>query len=281
MTYKKPHNVKYVDMAIYVDANIYSPDCDVDTCFQYLYHLFYMLAYKRKFFQNARDYDEYALYGATQVFLRYKNEKQFQQENPLPIIKSCLNYIKKVMYPLKVNFQQDTFAQMFVDELMAEQNTQALAEDMYSKAANSMSTSLRAEFKYYLKKIAKTAKQVIKDIPYRNDKVMMHNIYLSCILSFLKSVTISNKNKIRLQNKFDRKLHYDNLMETIYAEERTDEVVLFHLDASMGNYISTLVNKIKKHIVEDLKNLIGSNQISGDVIKSILASPMEDYVEDR
>lgn len=33
MTYEKPANMKYTDMAIFIDNNIYSDQVDYDTCF--------------------------------------------------------------------------------------------------------------------------------------------------------------------------------------------------------------------------------------------------------
>jgi hypothetical protein len=44
----------------------------------------------------------------------------------------------------------------------------------------------------------------------------------------------------------------------------------------MSNYINTLVNKIKKEIVKDLRYIIGSSEPPDQVIKDILISPISD-----
>jgi hypothetical protein len=41
------------------------------------------------------------------------------------------------------------------------------------------------EFTDYFDSISKVIYHILKDIPYKNDKVLWRNIYLSCILTFL------------------------------------------------------------------------------------------------
>ena len=105
---------------------------------------------------------------------------------------------------------------------------------------------------------------------------MMHNLYLSCMLTLLKSLTISNKNQARLNNKLLKKLPVDNLLDSIYAAEKQDDVVLYHLDKNMRNYVDVLVKRIKHSIAKDLKYLIGSYELSDDSLRDIMASPMGD-----
>ena len=151
---------------------------------------------------------------------------------------------------------------------------------MATKAISQSDNMMRVEFEYYLKKIPQTIKEFLKQIPYANNKVLMHNIYISCLLSVLNSFTMSNENKRRLKNKQQRGLSVDNLLESIYREERKDSIILYNLDNKLYNYISTLVNKIYSIIREDLVYLIGSYEPSDAIIQSILASPIEDKTED-
>ena len=48
---KKP-NIKYTEMAIYVDKHIHEPDHDVEKIYEYLVMLAYMLSVKRRFFEH-------------------------------------------------------------------------------------------------------------------------------------------------------------------------------------------------------------------------------------
>mgnify|MGYP003328814068 CR=1 FL=1 len=69
--FKKPKDVRFVDMAIWIDEHIYDEDCDMDKAFTYMYLLAYMLASKAKYFKNINDYDGFA------YFLAYHSKPRF------------------------------------------------------------------------------------------------------------------------------------------------------------------------------------------------------------
>lgn len=273
MTYKKDPKIKYWEMAKYIDDHVREPHCDEQKCFEYMYHLFYVLAVKGKMFKTSVDYDQYALYGATQLFLRYRKENINPDLKP---IKSSLNYIKKILYPCRVDYQQENFAERFTTESLDEGTTEQLAYDNAVKARTTCMDLLAVDAQYCLGQISATMKQILRNSPYHGNKVMTKNIYQSCLLTFLKSITMSNKNIARVENKVERKLPTENLREQIYAKEKLDDVVLYHLDGSMRNYVDTLVKRLRHQIAKDLKYLIGSYSISDDVVRDILESPLGD-----
>lgn len=277
-SYKKPQKMSYVDMAIFIDINHKDPEYD-NECFEYMYHLFYVLAVKGRFFQTAMDYDNYALYGATQLFLRYK--KQRDPKCKLKPIKSSLNYIKRILYPLKVNYQKESFGQVFQEEAMDGELPTQLIDDKVNEARSLNNNLLEIEYSYCLTQIDSTIKAILRTTPYRDNKPILHNLYLSCILTLIKTMTMSKKNIGRLQNKENRYLPVTTLVNQIYAEESKDNIVVFHLDPSMENYISTLVNRIKKEVAKDLRYIIGSYELPDSVIKSILVSPIEELVDNN
>ena len=73
--YKKPKNLKYTDMAIYIDTHIYTNDCDDELVFKYLYFLCMMLAYKAKYFDSYQKYNDFAVSAATTIYLRLKSKR--------------------------------------------------------------------------------------------------------------------------------------------------------------------------------------------------------------
>lgn len=279
MFYKKPSNVSYVEMAIYIDENVHKKDRDDNLIFEYMWHLFYILAVKRRFFSTDRDYNEYALYSATRLYMRYKREDE--EGNKLKPIKSCLNYIKKVLYPMKVDYQQSFFEQVVREDKAKDSAYGQLYEDRASAIRKTSSDLLKIDCDEYLKSICATIRYTIKDIPYKNDKVMMHNIYLSCLLTFLKGITISNKNKERISNRTDKSLSVCSLIDSIYAQEMKDSIVTYHLDNSLQNYIAVLVARIKREVIKDLRDIIGYHEPSEQVIKDVLMSPMEEYLNEQ
>ena len=280
MLYKKPPNVTYTQMAMYIDSEIHKEDCNEELCFEYMWHLFYILAVKGRMFLTGKDYDEYALYGATQLFLRYKKEKDPATRGTLTPIKSSLNYIKRILYPLKVNYQKATFNQIFKEESLGGDSPLILQADASNKAKETYRSLLTVEYSQYISEICSTIRNFLKSSPYYKNKSLRHNIYLSCLLTLLKTMTVSNRNKERITGrKGNRPTSMLNLVDNIYAEERKDSVVLYHLDPSMGNYISTLVNEIKKEVAKDLRFIVGSNEPPDQVVKDILISPIEEYID--
>ena len=70
MMYTKPRDVSYTEMCIYIDEHIYSESYDENLIFEYLYHITLMLAKKNNYFNKLSDYDNFAIYGATHLFMR-------------------------------------------------------------------------------------------------------------------------------------------------------------------------------------------------------------------
>ena len=273
MTYKRDPRVKFTDMCIYIDENIYKDTFDEQKCYEYMYHIFYTLAVKDRFFNSAEDYDKYSLFAATRLYLRYRKKH-------LAVIKSVLNYAKKILYPTRVEYQDQSFNQIFnpVDD---KEVTEHLQNKLHSAAVSQNDNLMRVEFRYYLKKIPRTIKAFLSESPYTTVPNVFHNIYLSCLLSILNSFTMSRDNIKRLNNKLSRGLPTDNLIEKIYNEERQSSIILYNLPQNMYNYISTLVNKIYNLLRKDLVYILGSYEPSDAIVQSILSSPVEDPREDQ
>ena len=81
MIFQKPRKVSYVDMCIYVDNKVQQDalmDEEASLCYQYLYHIIYMLAVKQKYFHKEEYYDEFAITLAGDVFHRlFINQQKF------------------------------------------------------------------------------------------------------------------------------------------------------------------------------------------------------------
>lgn len=243
--------------------------------FDYLYKLFYALSYKKNFFKSAEDYDNYSMYGATQTFLRLINPKQFLPEDDpkkLKKIKSVLNYIKKILYPAKVVYQETSFNQ--VTDLEGEA-AEATCEYCRGNLSSSQDPLLVVDVEQCLRHIPRTLKAFLLQSPYSDDKIMMKNIYMSCLLTLLRSITISNHNFSRLYTQTTHKLrvNIDKLLDDIYAEEAINAPIVWHLDPSYTTYISVLCNKLKKIIARDIKEEFQSHQLSEDIIQDLLINP--------
>ncbi|WP_300924660.1 hypothetical protein [uncultured Clostridium sp.] len=279
---KKP-KIKYTTMCIYIDEHVYEKDHDVEKIFNYLQCLFYALACKKRFFSKEKDYDNYSLYGATHMYMRLINKNQFLPEDDpkyMPKVKSVLNYIKTILYPLKVNYQQENFNYIFNEEYVGTETIDSIETGLRGNIDAGTRGLLQAEVLCYLKDIPKIIKIFLKQTPYAQDSGMMHKLYMSILITLLRMITLSNHNYNRLIKDQELKLNAEDLAEDLLREEKVNAPVAWHLD-NMEDYIYVLCNKIIKLIVRDIRSLIQSYEPSEEIIKDILMSPLSEYNENN
>lgn len=275
MTYNKPSNITYSQMAIYVDTHIYEENHDEELCFKYLYFLSHLVALKGKYFKRVNDYDAFSIYCASQVFLRYRKKD-------LPPIKSCLNYIRRVAYPFKVEYQKGIFAQEFSNESMRDGNVKSLSYDENLKAINQQKQLLNIDSEYYLERISSVIREIVSKSPYSKDRLTKQLLYINCLLNLSYQLSLSNHSKRKKKYKENLLKLADEDIRDIYSKEiKNQKIILFHLDNSMSNEISILITKIKKRVVEDLLYLVHDYETDDIVLKNILASPLNGDKDDE
>ena len=248
MLYKKPNNLKYTTMAMYIDENIYKPQHDQEKIYKYLYFLAIMLAHKGNLFNIDEEYEQFAIYYASQLYLRLTNKKQFEEDesgNPkLKKIKSILNYMKSTISQRAAEFDKYEY-----DFSSASPDDDVIVEYSFRQLVSESTDSLnRVEFESCLQDITSGLKDYLKHIPYKKDTPEYTNIYLSCLLSFLNSVVLDNKSRKKCRCS---SLSPDQL-ELLYQKQNKDFVILYHLPEEMKGYIQTLTNGMKHSIAKDL-----------------------------
>lgn len=253
MMYQKPKDISYTDMCIYIDTHIYTGEYDENLVFEYLYHITVMLAKKYKYFNRMDDYDAFGLYAATHLFTRLLDPRQFEENSgkiSIPIIKSILNYTKAVMYPMKVDYQQEFFAQNIEKESLPE--TDYNFNYLISKEISNLDF---ADFEMTLLGISNTCKHFLKSIPYKYNSVEWNNIYLSVMLTFLSQITLRNEHIERIKHLEGtgrlREYHFD-----IFYRECKQDIILYHLPESMRNYIDVLTRQLNNIIAKDLCSIL-------------------------
>lgn len=262
-------------MAIAIDEMAYSEDCNEELLFEYLYHLSMMLAVKACYFKSAKHYDDFAIFMASSAYFRLKNPKQYIYDsdgNPkMDKVKSILNYLKSVLYPRKVVFEQQNYAQTEIT-LNEDENLLYVGHTLSNKISNSVDALAKVEFKYCLGDCCNTIKEFLKDIPYKYKSAEWYNIYTSCLLSFLNSITLSKDDESRLKNAKYRINDHTLLIETYERQQREDFVILYHLGDSMRDYIKILVVQLKHILAKDLSEImhteIDTLNLSFPMIKS-------------
>lgn len=279
--FQKPEDVRYVDMAIYIDEHVYEENFDANLIFDYIYQLINMLAHKASLFKNNQYYEDFALKSATSIYMRLTNKKQFEfDENgqpKLPRVKSVLNYIKKTLYAMKVDFEQEEYEKVQPELEAAYSYSEEYS--LHNRLMESVDRLRVTDFSICMHDVCKTIKNYLSHIPYRNDRAVWGNIYLSCLLSLLNSITLSNKNKKRISRLGERAT--SEIIYSMYEQERLDQVILFRLDESMRGYINILTNSIRHLIAKDLASCLDIYVPSEVGIQNLLKSSTdEDYGED-
>lgn len=180
-TFHKPKNLKYTEMAKYFDDNIRREDRNDNLLYEYVYHIVYMLACKARFFPKFEEYDSFALYAASRIYIRV-----LKKDN----IKSILNYAKATLYPMKVDYQRETFSEILnpaFDPRINEDNLRSIFEesvqsDYYVGLEEEILDSIRELPSFIHKEVLRT--------PYKNDKLMCRRLYYSILLSIIKGAIL-------------------------------------------------------------------------------------------
>lgn len=249
MLYRKPENLKYTAMAIYIDENVYDPSHDPETIYQYLYFLSIMLSRKQNLFNIEEEYEEFAISYASQLYLRLTNKQQFEYdcngEPRMKRIKSILNYMKKTIRQRASDF--DTYEYSYIpSDVSDEKFTNYSFRQIVSGSTDLLE---RVEFGACLSDILKDAKKYLSHIPYPEGTTIYENIYLSCILTFLNSITLP----VTLQHRIDNATATTpEQLERIYRKQNNKSTILFHLPEDMRGYIQALTTGMKHHIAKDL-----------------------------
>lgn len=265
MIYRKPKNVTLTDMCIYIDKTAYTEEHDAQTIYEYLYFLVRHFAMKERWFRRIEYYDDFAIFGATRVYMRLVNEKQFQENSKLKPIKSILNYLKSTVYPMKVDFEQSTYFQTITCS-EKEDYIQYNFDNIISSCKDFVNSTA---FDLMLEGIGPICNECIECIPYSFDKVIKYNIITSVKLTLLNQLTLTDYSKRYLQ-----RLISNNRLNDVNIEEAfdyiKDEVKLYHLDNSFQDLILVIVRKLKSKIARELSELVSSNYVDTTLIDNIV-----------
>lgn len=284
MLYKLPKDITYTQMAIWIDEHAYEDDVDEELLFEYLYHLSMMLARKARYFKDPEYLEMFAVELATAGFMRLHNRKQYiydEHGNPkMSKLKSILNYLKVILYPRKVEFEQNNYAQTDIPAQAEETEDLTSGYTFANLLQNNADDLFKVDFKCCLETIINTIQLCLKDIPYKYKSTEWNNIYISCLLSFLNSITLSNDDFDRIK---DLKFMTNKLSALNHCFDNYREcVILFHLPESMRDYIQIQTTRIRHALAKDLTDIINTeidtHSLSSSIIKKEINSDYSNEV---
>ena len=276
---QKPVGMKYTDMAIYVDNTVYkNPDGSLtedekDNIFIYLYLLCNMVASKRKIFHRFNDYEEFSFYAAKRVYFRLTNPKQYDANEPLPKVKSCLNFIKNTLYFMKVDWQNESFCEI-LDDYVTDANS--LLQKLYDEVDTEYYKSVKYVLYDEIKVIPDLINQVVQNTPYKKDKSMCYKLYMSVLFTFIDKYTLRNKFLDKLNNsEGSRKIIQDSTIFNYYDIERQNKAILWKLSDSYRDYIMVLYNIVNTKFLRQVLDVKNSLKLSDNVIATIYQNELE------
>lgn len=273
MIYKKPQNLKYTDLCVYIDQNVPKianpgeyPEIEA-TVYNYLWLLVKALAIKKCMFNKFEDYDGYAFYAATRLFLalrkNYLNQGKVIKGKQIKPIKSCLNYTKALLYPMKIEYQRETFKEIIEEEFVSKKfDAFAYQEQLKNEARNSFDVSeqLRTYLCDVLSQKNKILDDLLKKSPFGKSTSEYKNLKISILLN---SISI-------LQTK--KKL--------VVTDQQS--IILWHLPKNMTNYVKVLVKEFFMALKLEIMDCCKETNLTDDTLDTILHASWEDnYFEEQ
>lgn len=277
MLFEKDPKTRYVDMAIYIDNHIYSGDFDEELVYQYLYFLVYMLAKKKRYFSSEKVYDDFAIWFATKMYVRLTDPRQFDENEKLDKITSVLNYIKGILYAKQVEYNSEIGFQKtmgkFQSKYIKDFDDNALI-DHYRGAIESRNNDIIKKATIdLLETVPDLFKRELNKSPYKNNKLVLHNLYLSCLLTFIKTTTFSNYQLDKVNKSLQKHPNADiSKLNSINSVE----IVLWDVPDYLSDYVKLLYNRVRNIIVDEIKDSVSRYSLSISDITAIINSNYED-----
>jgi len=284
--FNKPANLKYTDLAIYIDANAYKlknggeyPEVE-STIYEYLYHIVYALACKAAYFRQFSDYDYFACYAAGEILLamrkKLQNEGKDVRGKKIIPVKSSLNFIKATMFPLKINYQKETFGEVIDPAIHG--NTDVLRTNLTEAIQQQYRPAPQETYEETAAEIPKIIKQVLENTPFRNNQGLCEKLYLSITLTLLNDLAIPKKLHKKLTNNIEKQSATKKSRKLINEYVKNIEpALLWHLDEGFKNYVRVLTIKVKSLISKTFEENAHSGELSEDLLDRLMRNAYENY----
>lgn len=270
-SWKKDPKLKYTDLCIYIDENIPKlaepgkyPEIE-NKIYNYLWLLVKALAIKKCMFNNFEDYDGFATHSANRLFFalrkNYQNQGKTIKGKLIRPIKSCLNYTKALLYPMKVEYQNETFSEVITEEFVSKKfDAFMFKEKLKADALNSQGANdqLVAYLKSSFANVESIIDKVLRKSLFASNEIMYKKLKISLILNALNSL----KTKKRL----------DSDLPT---------VIVWKLPKSMGGYIRVLLKEFYTEIKLEILDCHKMTQMDDALLEKLIRNDGGESYEDQ
>jgi hypothetical protein len=230
-----------------------------NTIYNYLWLLVKALAIKKCMFNDFQDYDMYAFYSANRLFFALRknqlNQGKTIKGKLIRPIKSCLNYTKALLYPMKIEYQRESFKEIIEEEFVSNK-FDAFAYKERLKGAARENSGVTRQFRAYLQEIlAKNGHildKVLQKSPFKQGTPEYQNLKISILLN---SIQILKNNK--------------------KLEVASQSLILWHLPKSMANYTRILLKEFFMELKLEIMDCYKEADLSDFDLENILDSAPE------
>lgn len=259
-TWKKDPKLKYTDLCIFIDENIPKiadagayPEIE-NQVYNYLWLLVKALAIKKCMFNNFSDYDGYATHAANRLFFalrkNYLNQGKIIKGKQIRPIKSCLNYTKALLYPMKVEYQNEAFREIIAEEFVSKKFDSFLYKEKL-KAEASAAQGTTDNFKLYLKDSLSHINIIINKVLKNSLFVTNPSIYRKLKISLL----LNALNSLKLKKRLDSEL---------------PTVIVWKLPKSMSGYVRVLLKEFYTELKLEILDCHSAASIDDDTLEKLI-----------
>lgn len=267
MLYRKPADMKFTDLCIWIDDNVEKlqnpgeyPIIE-DTIYNYLWLLVKALAIKKRMFTSFDDYDGYAFYAASRLFFALRKNLQNQGKvikgKEIKPIKSCLNYTKALLYPMKIEYQRETYANDAYRETI---NGKFDKFDFTEKLKDTLEHSQGADVNF-----KNMAVDLFTDIESVVNKTISTSPFSPNTLDY-KHLKISLLLNIYSNMKANKSLDFDPVT-----------IILWKLPKSSSAYIRVLLKSFAANLKSELMSCYSETRIDDTILTYMLTNPNGEF----
>jgi hypothetical protein len=207
-------------------------------------------------FNNFNDYDGYATHAAHRLFFalrkNYLNQGKTIKGKKIRPIKSCLNYTKALLYPMKVEYQNEAFREIINEEFVSKKFDSFLYKEKL-KADASTSQGVTDKFKLYLKgsltSIDTIMNRVLKTSPFVTNPTIYRKLKISLLLNALTS--------LKLKNRLDSDL---------------PTVIVWKLPKSMSGYVRVLLKEFYTELKLEILDCHNAVSVDDSMLEKLICT---------
>jgi hypothetical protein len=212
-------------------------------------------------FKNFEDYDMYAFYSANRLYLALRknqlNQGKVIKGKLIRPIKSCLNYTKALLYPMKIEYQRESFREIIEEEFVSTKFDALAYKEQLKNQARDTSEVIQ-NFKSYVQTAIQQNDRLLDEVlqrsPFGPSSPEYQNLKISILLTSLQ--ILKNKKKL---------------------SATPQSIILWHLPKNMSSYTKVLLKEYFTALKLEIMDCYREADMNDEDLENILLNTNEDW----